>query len=119
MKWTIALPIILFISFPFYAETYHTSMKIPPHEIFESMLNHAEENELNKIYKSFPFLKELFGQIEIHFKIDFNKKLTDAITNRRQITVISLIRQLIFSAPPIAKLRLDLPPLRLQQGMQD
>lgn len=90
----VGLAIALFAA-PAAAQSYRQEMKVPPIEVFHSMLGFAERGELTKVAASLAILKPVIDHIEQKFKTPVTVRIREAVLARNRDEVLARVEELV------------------------
>lgn len=77
------------------AQSYRNAIPILPIEVYQSMLNFAEEGEYPKVEASLSILSPIVEHITVKFKDNPSLAVKDAVKNGNKTAVIASIHRLI------------------------
>jgi hypothetical protein len=80
---------------PAAAQSYRQEMKVPPIEVFQSMLGFAERGELAKVAASLPILAPIIDHIEHKFKVGLTEKIRAAVAAGNRDLVLATVEDLV------------------------
>jgi hypothetical protein len=83
-------------------QSYRVSMPVPPVTLYETMLDCAERQQFEQVYRSLPFLKQIFEKEKVRFGVDLEVTIRKALaSNDRDKTLFAIQRVIFFDIKDI------------------
>ncbi len=97
MRWLQALTVMVALSSAANAaaQTYRQDVKVPPIEVFQSMLTFAEAGEFQKVVGSLPVLSPILEHIDQKFKFGAADHIRSVSSGGDRASVVAAVEELI------------------------